>query len=157
MTLTAILSRLAATLFFFLLMEFIAWFTHKYVMHGFLWVLHKDHHMPDHKRFERNDLFALLFALPSIILIAVGASADFNLLFFAGLGIAFYGLAYFWFHDIIVHQRLNGLSKYRNKYLDSIIAAHLDHHRGRGNFGFLFMVPIRYFSGHTTPVKASSD
>ena len=25
-------------------MEFMAWFTHKYIMHGFLWVLHKDHH-----------------------------------------------------------------------------------------------------------------
>ncbi len=33
----------------------------------------------------------------------------------------------------------------------------IDHHRGRGNFGFLFMVPIRYFPGHTTPAKASSD
>ena len=33
----------------------------------------------------------------------------------------------------------------------------IDYHRGRGNFGFLFMVPIRYFPGHTTPAKASSD
>lgn len=153
MTLTAMLSRIAVTLFFFLFMEFVAWFTHKYVMHGFLWVLHKDHHMPDHKKLERNDLFALLFALPSIIFIAVGASADFNLLFFAGLGIAFYGLAYFWFHDIIVHQRLIVLSKYRSKYLDSIIAAHLDHHRGRGNFGFLFMVPPRYFGRRNPAAK----
>jgi beta-carotene 3-hydroxylase len=156
-TLTAVLARIAVTLFSFLFMEFVAWFTHKYVMHGFLWVLHKDHHMPDHKKLERNDLFAPLFALPSIILIAVGVSANFNLLFFAGLGIAFYGLAYFWFHDIIVHQRLNVLSKYRSKYLDSIIAAHLDHHRGRGNYGFLFMVPTRYFSGDTAATKSSSD
>jgi beta-carotene 3-hydroxylase len=28
----------------FLAMEFMAWFTHKFVMHGFLWYLHKDHH-----------------------------------------------------------------------------------------------------------------
>lgn len=28
----------------FCFMEFMAWFTHKYVMHGFLWSLHKDHH-----------------------------------------------------------------------------------------------------------------
>ena len=27
-------------------MEFMAWFTHKYVMHGFLWNLHFDHHKP---------------------------------------------------------------------------------------------------------------
>lgn len=30
-----------ATFFF---MEFMAWFSHKYIMHGFLWVLHEDHH-----------------------------------------------------------------------------------------------------------------
>ena len=28
----------------FLFMEFMAWFAHKFVMHGFLWYLHKDHH-----------------------------------------------------------------------------------------------------------------
>ncbi|HBT09596.1 MAG TPA: beta-carotene hydroxylase, partial [Leeuwenhoekiella sp.] len=32
----------------FTIMEFMAWFTHKYVMHGFLWVLHRDHHHKDH-------------------------------------------------------------------------------------------------------------
>ena len=48
------------TTFFF--MEFMAWFTHKYVMHGFLWSLHKDHHKKDHDSwFERNDAFYALF------------------------------------------------------------------------------------------------
>ena len=32
----------------FSMMEFMAWFTHKYVMHGFLWKLHADHHKKDH-------------------------------------------------------------------------------------------------------------
>ncbi len=146
MTLTDVLVRLAIVLFFFAVMEVAAWAMHKHVMHGFLWVLHKDHHMPDHKRLEKNDLFALFFALTSIILIAIGTAGGFNLPFFAGLGIALYGLAYFWFHDMVVHQRLNIFSSYRNRYLNSIIAAHLDHHRGRGNFGFLFLVPTRYFS-----------
>jgi len=36
----------------FLFMEFVAWFTHKYVMHGFLWVLHKDHHHRDGRKWE---------------------------------------------------------------------------------------------------------
>ncbi|MES2862928.1 MAG: beta-carotene hydroxylase, partial [Bacteroidota bacterium] len=31
----------------FFMMEFMAWFTHKYVMHGFLWNLHADHHKKD--------------------------------------------------------------------------------------------------------------
>ncbi len=35
-----ILSLLGA----FSIMEFMAWFTHKYIMHGFLWYLHEDHH-----------------------------------------------------------------------------------------------------------------
>ena len=32
----------------FLFMEFVAWFSHKYIMHGFLWSWHKDHHKKDH-------------------------------------------------------------------------------------------------------------
>jgi beta-carotene 3-hydroxylase len=45
----------------FLIMEFMAWFTHKYIMHGFLWNLHKDHHHKDHDSwFERNDAFFYL-------------------------------------------------------------------------------------------------
>ena len=47
----------------FCFMEFIAWFSHKYIMHGFMWFLHKDHHKKDHKSwFERNDMFFLQYA-----------------------------------------------------------------------------------------------
>ena len=47
-------------------MEFMAWFSHKYIMHGFLWSIHKDHHIKDHKSwFERNDLFFIFYALVS--------------------------------------------------------------------------------------------
>ncbi len=50
----------------FIFMEFMAWFSHKYIMHGFLWSLHKDHHIKDHKSwFERNDLFFIFYALIS--------------------------------------------------------------------------------------------
>jgi len=28
----------------FIVTEFTAWFNHKYLMHGPLWILHKDHH-----------------------------------------------------------------------------------------------------------------
>jgi hypothetical protein len=42
----------------FILTEFSAWANHKYVMHGFMWYFHADHHRKDHKSwFERNDLF----------------------------------------------------------------------------------------------------
>ena len=45
-------------------MEFMAWFTHKYIMHGLLWSLHKDHHHKDHDSwFERNDSFFIFYAI----------------------------------------------------------------------------------------------
>jgi len=45
----------------FIVMEGITWCTHKYVMHGFLWILHKDHHQVRPGVFEKNDLFAFIF------------------------------------------------------------------------------------------------
>ena len=42
-------------------MEAVAYYTHKYVMHGFLWSLHKSHHSPREGIFELNDLFAFYF------------------------------------------------------------------------------------------------
>ena len=51
----------------FTTMEFMAWFTHKYVMHGFLWNLHRDHHNKDHESwFERNDAFFIFYAVVSM-------------------------------------------------------------------------------------------
>ena len=44
----------------FFIMEGITWLTHKYVMHGFLWYLHEDHHNPDKSFFEKNDFFFLM-------------------------------------------------------------------------------------------------
>ena len=128
----------------FIFMEFTAWFTHKYVMHGFLWVLHKDHHRPHRNKLEKNDLFALIFAIPSIVLIIIG-SQELNVVFWIGLGIALYGLAYFLYHDVLVHQRLKIFGKADSWYFNSIIKAHYDHHAGKKNYGFLFMVPWKYF------------
>ena len=57
------ISTLIAT---FIITEFTAWFNHKYIMHGPLWILHKDHHKKDHKSwFERNDLFFFFYAFLS--------------------------------------------------------------------------------------------
>ena len=43
-------------------MELVAWASHKYVMHGFGWGWHRDHHEPHDRLLERNDLFALVGA-----------------------------------------------------------------------------------------------
>ena len=51
----------------FFMMEFMAWFTHKFIMHGFLWSLHADHHKKDHDSwFERNDAFFIFYAVVSM-------------------------------------------------------------------------------------------
>lgn len=134
-----------ATFFF---MEFVAWFTHKYVMHGFLWYLHKDHHQGKEGFFEKNDAFFLIFALPSMYCIFTGlVYQDFRL--YIGIGIALYGLAYFIVHDIIIHQRFKILTKWNNRYVLGIRRAHKIHHKHLGkedgeNFGML-IVPMRYF------------
>ena len=70
MTITIALLIIIST---FLFMEFVAWSVHKYIMHGFLWNLHKDHHQvnKDHVM-QKNDYFFLIFAIPSILLIVNG-------------------------------------------------------------------------------------
>lgn len=141
-TLISILLVLAA--FFF--MEFMAWFTHKYVMHGFLWTLHKDHHIRDGRKFEWNDVFAVIFAVPSILFIWRGVSGSSPYQLAIGLGILLYGIAYFLFHDVYVHQRIPALRNFSNKYLRATVKAHLDHHtpHSNNNFGFL-IAPLKYY------------
>ena len=134
----------------FVIMEPMTWLIHKYVMHGFLWVLHKDHHDHDHDgEFERNDLFFIIFALPAIALLYFGVKAQFNPLFFIGLGITLYGMAYFFVHDIFIHQRIKIFRNTNHPYFLAIRRAHKQHHKHVGKedgecFGFLF-VPIKYF------------
>lgn len=134
----------------FLLMEGITWLTHKYIMHGWLWSLHKDHHDKDHdSQLERNDYFFVLFALPAIALMYYGSMQAFNHWFFIGLGITFYGFAYFFVHDIFIHQRIPLLRNTKNPYLLGIRRAHKQHHKHLGKekgecFGFLW-VPVKYF------------
>ena len=63
----------------FLGMEFIAWFTHKYIMHGRMWIFHKDHHDQSNTTiFEKNDLFFLIFAIPSWLGLMFGAMNNFD-------------------------------------------------------------------------------
>jgi beta-carotene 3-hydroxylase len=131
-------------LFAFLFMEYVAWFTHKYVMHGFLWILHKDHHLRNHKKLEWNDTFALIFAIPSVILMIVGLQV-LSFYFYVGLGIAMYGLAYFIFHDSLVHGRVKFMKGINNNYFRAVLSAHLSHHSGLENYGFLFLFDWKFF------------
>ncbi|MBK9377664.1 MAG: sterol desaturase family protein [Saprospiraceae bacterium] len=131
-------------------MEAATWTIHKYVMHGFLWFLHRDHH--DHSTkgpFEKNDWFFVIFATPAILLIYLGVSTVYSQLLCIGIGITMYGFSYFFVHDIFIHQRLKVLQQTKNPYLKAIRRAHKQHHKhiSKENgecFGFLW-VPIKYF------------
>jgi beta-carotene 3-hydroxylase len=134
----------------FVSMEAATWLVHKYVMHGFLWILHRDHHDHSHDGpMEKNDYFFAIFATPAIVLMYYGSTMSFNYLFYIGTGIALYGLAYFFVHDIFIHQRINLFRNSTHPYLLAIRRAHKQHHKHIGKeegecFGFLF-VPIKYF------------
>lgn len=131
------------------LMEAVAWATHKYVMHGFLWVLHEDHHRPRRPGLQKNDLFAVFFAVPSVLFFLWGRLAGSWVPSAVGAGMALYGLGYFLFHDVMFHKRVRWLRlKPRTFYLKRIVHAHTDHHQsfGKGrsrSFGFLY-APRRF-------------
>lgn len=128
----------------FLFWEFMAWFTHKYVMHGFLWTWHKSHHTVHDHMVEKNDWFAVVFSIPSIGLFIISSYIyPSPYLFSVALGIFCYGLFYLIFHDIIVHQRIRWLPRKRSRYLQRMIHAHYIHHakhskEGCEAFGFLY-------------------
>lgn len=130
-------------------MEFMAWATHKFVMHGFLWVLHRDHHEPHNHIFERNDAFFLIFAVPSWLCIMFGMMAGNDFRLYIGMGIAVYGFAYFLVHEVFIHQRLPFFKRSDNWYLRAIRKAHKVHHKNHGkeageSFGML-LVALKYF------------
>jgi beta-carotene 3-hydroxylase len=134
----------------FFIMEFMAWFTHKYVMHGFLWSWHKDHHHKDHDNwFERNDRFFIFYAVVSMTLIMVGDNTGFWYGIPIGFGILAYGIAYFTVHDIFIHQRFKMFRNANNWYARGVRRAHKIHHKHLGKedgecFGML-IVPRKYF------------
>ena len=42
----SLIVNILAFILSFLIMEGVAWTTHKYVMHGILWNMHESHHRP---------------------------------------------------------------------------------------------------------------
>lgn len=128
----------------FFAMEGITWLTHKYVMHGFLWYLHEDHHQPSPGFFEKNDAFFLIFAVPSWLCIMLGLQHKLYWVAGIGFGIALYGFAYFIVHEVIIHQRFKWFTRSNNTYVRTIRWAHKMHHKHLGkedgeSFGMLFV------------------
>ncbi|HZV57437.1 MAG TPA: beta-carotene hydroxylase [Sphingobium sp.] len=125
------------------LMEGFAYVMHRWVMHGPGWVLHASHHQARSGRWELNDLYFVIFALPSILLLLGGVQWGWGVwATTVGAGIAAYGAIYLGFHDVIVHRRVAHHYVPRSAYMKRIVQAHRLHHavetrEGNVSFGFL--------------------
>ena len=124
-------------------MEGVAWAVHKYIMHGRLgWGWHESHHTHTHGLFERNDLYAAVFSVISAALFILGG-LFWSPLWWVGVGMATYGLLYYFVHDGLVHQRWPFRYSPKGGYLHRLVLAHRMHHHtvgreGSVSFGFLW-------------------
>lgn len=124
-------------------MEGFAYVAHRWLMHGPGWFLHESHHRARTGNWELNDVYAVIFAVPSIVLLLGGVQLGWwPGCAWIGAGIAAYGAIYFGFHDVIVHKRLPTRYLPRSAYMKRIIQAHRLHHvvetkHGTVSFGFL--------------------
>ena len=127
-------------------MELVAAGVHKYVMHGWGWGWHRSHHEPRTGWFEKNDLYALVFAAISLGLFVAGGGPE-SALWWVGAGTAVYGLLYTLLHDGLVHRRLPIGGRPKSAYLKRLVQAHRLHHAvksrdGAVSFGFLYAPPV---------------
>ncbi len=128
-------------------MEWVAWASHKYIMHSWGWGWHRDHHEPHDNTFEKNDLYGLVGAAMSISMFAAGSPMVMGQAAWwpgtwIGLGILLYGVIYTLVHDGLVHQRYFRWVPKRG-YAKRLVQAHKLHHattskEGGVSFGFIF-------------------
>ncbi len=146
MTLMSPLAAIALILVTIFAMELVAWGSHKYIMHGWGWGWHRDHHERHDNVLEKNDLYALVGAAMSISMfmfgspLIAGASA-WPPATFIGIGILGYGILYTLAHDGLVHQRYFRWVP-KSGYAKRMVQAHKLHHatqskEGGVSFGFL--------------------
>ena len=127
-------------------MEWVAWSSHKYIMHGWGWGWHRDHHEPHENTFEKNDLYGVVGAVMSISMFAIGSEMVLGdsawwPATWIGLGILGYGIIYTLIHDGLVHQRYFRWVPKRG-YAKRLVQAHKLHHatigkEGGVSFGFI--------------------
>lgn len=126
----------------FLIMEPITAATHRWVMHGLGWFLHRGHHQVGRGRLEANDAFPVIFAG----IVCVGLWLGFNqpgwsTLVPIGVGITAYGAAYATVHDVYVHGRLRIFGNRKIAVFEYLADCHRIHHLYNGApYGML--VPV---------------
>ncbi len=127
-------------------MEGVAWASHKYIMHGFGWGWHRDHHERHDNILEKNDLYAVVGAALSISMFMLGSPLIMGTNAWApatpiGIGVLGYGILYTLAHDGLVHQRYFRWVP-KSGYAKRMVQAHKLHHatqskEGGVSFGFL--------------------
>ncbi|WP_183819552.1 sterol desaturase family protein [Parvularcula dongshanensis] len=122
-------------------MEAVAWSAHKYIMHGWGWSWHRDHHEPHDGALEHNDLYAVVFGVFSTVLFVVGYYF-WPPLWWIALGITLYGIMYAFVHDGLVHGRLPIAWVPKRGYFKRLVQAHKLHHattskHGAVSYGFV--------------------
>ena len=137
MSVPAILFTVAGAVVF---MEVFAWWAHKYVMHGWGWGWHRDHHEPHDNMLEKNDLFAVVFGSIVVAMFTIGYFVS-DMLWWFAMGITVYGVIYTVIHDGLVHQRYFKWVPKRG-YAKRLVQAHKLHHatigkEGGVSFGFV--------------------
>lgn len=124
-------------------MEGVAYVAHRYLMHGRMWCWHASHHARRDGWFELNDMFAVVFALVSVVLIYLDGAAA-----WIGWGMVGYGVIYALFHDGLVHGRIPLPQKLKQlPYLRHLVRAHYLHHAahtkdGAVSYGFMYAPPL---------------
>ena len=122
----------------FVAMEPVTWATHRFVMHGPGWVLHRSHHARRPRWLETNDAYPVAFAAVVGAAMALGFNVGaLGWLVPVAVGVTAYGAAYALVHDGYIHRRLPVGSR-RTAGLDALARAHAVHHRTGGEpFGML--------------------
>lgn len=136
---TSVLLALAALV----LMEPITAVTHRVLFHGAGMGWHRSHHEPPRGVVEANDLFPVVFAAATIVVLSIGVWVGAGeVLVPIGIGVTAYGAAYLVVHDVVIHRRVPWL------HVPDRVGARLRHSHnvhhlfGREPYGFLApMVP----------------
>ncbi len=137
-------------------MEAVSYLTHRFVMHGFGFGIHRSHHQAGAGGFELNDLYPLMFSSVAIAAFAAGTFLpDLRPLLLAGVGITLYGAAYLFVHEIYIHRRIDLVRRPR-PVLEWLRQSHRIHHLYGGEpYGMLLpLVPRRLRErAATSPVE----
>lgn len=114
-------------------MEMWARWAHKALWHDYQpgWALHESHHVPRVGPFEKNDVFAVVNAIPAMSLCAYGfltPTLGGGICFGFGLGITIFGMMYMFIHDGLVHRRFPVGPIADLPYMRRVAVAHKLHH-----------------------------